>query len=197
MTAKNPICKISDCNRIVSCKDLCNAHYLRMKKYGDPNMGEPLRGAPMAFIKKASQSKDLENCIIWPFGKSKQGYGRLSVNGKPELAHRVSLSMAIGEPMMLGMDCAHKPVICHNRACVNPNHLMWATRKENESHKVLDMTSNAGERNGFSKITEAQALEIINGPEDVEVYAARAGISVSRAKHIRKGYAWKHLHQIN
>ena len=59
-----------------------------------------------------------------------------------------------------GLDICHAPLICHNPSCVNPDHLSAETRAINHSHKILDGTYNRGEKNGRSKLTAEQVLEM-------------------------------------
>lgn len=78
----------------------------------------------------------------WPWlGAKRDGYGTMKLNGKTVLAHRVSFLVATGSLPEDGRIVAHLPIVCHNRACQNPNHLRSATPSENEMDKRLDVSA--------------------------------------------------------
>ena len=72
-----------------------------------------------------------DGCWEWIAGKSTNGYG-LFHNGKLIRAHRFSYELVNG-PIPDGIVVDH---ICHNRACVRPNHLRLATRKQNVEYRA-------------------------------------------------------------
>lgn len=79
-------------------------------------------------------SLDTDDCIEWPFGRDRDGYGvfYLSPNGdrrqRKTSANRAVSLLTFGDPPADGMHAAHS---CHNRSCINPRHLRWATVQEN------------------------------------------------------------------
>ena len=67
-------------------------------------------------------------CWIWEGTKNPKGYGLISVDGKYELAHRVSYKLFRGEiPGDLPLD--HDP--CETPACIYPEHLAPVTHAVN------------------------------------------------------------------
>ena len=78
-------------------------------------------------------------CWQWTGSLNNKGYGRVSVNGRRRLAHRVSYEIHNGSiPETLEIDhICHDPKICllgdkcPHRGCVNPNHLILSTHARN------------------------------------------------------------------
>lgn len=66
-------------------------------------------------------------CWLWHGGKSTDGYGRFSLNGRKVQAHRYSYEMHI-DPIPEDMQLDH---LCRVRHCVRPKHLEPVTPQEN------------------------------------------------------------------
>lgn len=67
-----------------------------------------------------------KDCWLWN-GALNGGYGRPSVDGKHQYAHRLSYEAFVG-PIPEGMFLDH---LCRNRSCINPDHLEIVTLEEN------------------------------------------------------------------
>ena len=67
-------------------------------------------------------------CWVWQGARSEQGYGRYHYAGKKRFAHRVAYTWLNGG-IPGGLDLDH---LCHNRSCVNPDHLDPVTHQENQ-----------------------------------------------------------------
>lgn len=101
-----------------------------------------------------------DECILWPFAAAglRVKYGRMTdEKGVTIGAHRFVCMKVHGKPPTRKHQAAH---LCSNSLCLNPRHLRWATRKENEADKIAAGRTNRGSRNGRSKLTEAQVQEI-------------------------------------
>lgn len=71
------------------------------------------------------------DCLVWDVPAWK-GYAIFRVNGKKVRAHRYAWEREHG-PIPDGMLVDHT---CHNRACVNVNHLRLATPSQNSAHRA-------------------------------------------------------------
>lgn len=103
-------------------------HYMRWKRYGDALADKARHSDPEdSFADKVAW--DGEH-LIWTGGTTRDGYGRLRVNGRKVSAHRYAWQQAHG-PIPEGMWIDH---ICHTPACVLPDHLRLATRQQNRQN---------------------------------------------------------------
>ena len=66
-------------------------------------------------------------CWAWAGSRYPRGYGRFHIGQRAFRAHRVAYEISNG-PIPDGLLIDH---ICHNRLCVNPEHLRLATNKQN------------------------------------------------------------------
>jgi hypothetical protein len=72
-----------------------------------------------------------DGCWEWTAGKDGRGYGGFYLDGKIELAHRVSYRLAYGSIP----DGKHLDHICWNPGCVRPDHLRPVTPKQNHENR--------------------------------------------------------------
>jgi HNH endonuclease len=71
----------------------------------------------------------MSDCILWSGPLGAHGYGRRTVNGKRELAHRVAWAEAYGS-IPAGRIIHHD---CANKLCVNVGHMRCITQAEHAS----------------------------------------------------------------
>lgn len=142
MASNVTTCTVVACPRPAYKRQLCRAHHQRLMRHGDPLGGRIGPHETRAFLARAAEHQG-DDCLLWPYAKGTAGYGQTNINGTPMSAHRAVLILATGEPPYPDMQAAHAPLVCHNRLCVNPRHLRWATRIENMADKVLDGTDPA------------------------------------------------------
>jgi hypothetical protein len=128
-------------------------------------------------------------CWLWLASTSGRGYAQISINDRPVRAHMFSYERFNG-PIPPGADVRHT---CDTRCCVNPDHLLVGTRRQNVEDAVSRKRHAFGARHGSAKITEAEAIAIKESTEDRHACAARYGVSEGMVRHIREGRKWKHI----
>ena len=111
-----------------------------------------VRGVPMKWLSEHAATVDDGACLIWPFARFPDGR-----------AH-----MRAGKPARIMCEMAHGPAPSdkHRRrprcgkahdGCVHPQHLRWATAKENAADKVASTGLMLfGEAHYWAKLTDSQ-----------------------------------------
>jgi hypothetical protein len=187
------MCSVPECLNVTWARGLCNSHYKRFRRYGDPLGGGAYRGRASRYFWEHVDD-DTDSCIVWP-QRAGDDYGQIWINGKVLSAHVVACERRYGPMPAPGMVVTHLPVICHNRGCFNWRHLRWATQKQNIADKVLDGTVSTGTRNGRAILTEEQVIEIRTryaaGGISRRLLGIEYGVSGVTIKHIVVGDTWK------
>jgi hypothetical protein len=128
-------CKIDGCDKRVVGFGLCMRHYRRFKRYGDPLAGRVDDGEPERFLAIAAAYRG-DECLIWPYGKVGDGYAAIRDGEKKIQVHRRVCEIVHGKPPSPSHLAAHS---CGNGhlGCISPNHLRWATHKENMQDRFM------------------------------------------------------------
>lgn len=120
-----------------------------------------------------------------------KGYFTCYVNGKSEYMHRHFYQLKNG-PIPKGMLIRHK---CDNSKCINADHLEIGTHLDNQQDCVKRGRKPKGENTVMAKITEKQALRIIEigRLRSYHSLSREFGISPASVRDIILRNTWKHL----
>lgn len=115
-------------------------------------------------IKRVLALLPTDECVIWPGGLDKRGYGRTKYNGHGTVAHRAVWTEVNGRiPDGLVLD----HYVCHDPSCVNPAHMDPTTQKVNVVERGWDVVDGSPTRN-------AKKTHCIRGheftPENTMIY---------------------------
>src|ERR1700761_3707648 len=106
-----------------------------------------------------------DGCLIWPFFRDTEGYGRFGYNGiKTAKAHRWMCEAVHGPAPSSDHYAAHE---CGNGhlGCVHPKHVFWKTHAENTEDFIRDGRARYGTHER-RKLTPEQVLVLLNPPAD-------------------------------
>jgi hypothetical protein len=144
-------------------------------------------------------------CWVWQ-GKARSGssklYGRITVDKKSVPAHRFSWEMHNQQKIPENYFVLHR---CDNPECVNPDHLFLGTHQDNMDDMVkknrqakgsnfANRKPARGEKNGLSKLTEKQAIEIFNDQRSQRTIAKQYGVTQTAIFYIKIKRTWRYIH---
>lgn len=128
-------------------------------------------------------------CWIWMGSISRNGYGQIEENGKNLRPHRVSYSLNNGV-IPKGNIIMHA---CDVPACINPDHLVSGTQKQNMADMVRKRRSLFGERAVKSILTEQQVLNIRLSRENNTALGKKYGVDRTTVGKIKQRINWSYL----
>lgn len=187
------VCSIEGCGKKHHSKGLCRAHYNRKKRHGSPHVilqRHCAFGEGRIFLERITETDD---CIWWPFGRSKAGYGQLvaCLDGeKYTTAHRVSLALKVRKPFK-GAHALHS---CNNggQGCVNPKHLYWGTDADNARDRCE--AGRSGNRLKRHDVIEMMRIYLRGGISQTQV-GKKFGVCRQFVSRVLNGQSWPGIMQ--
>jgi transposase len=143
------------------------------------------------WIRQASIPGVTGECIIVTSHSCGNGYPQLRRNNKCLKFSRIVSERRHGATEL---DVLH---LCDEKRCINPDHFIPGTHRENMRQAAERGQLRRGDRSPRAKLTEEQALEVINSTESCGQIAKRFGLGVSSINLIKRGVNWKHLPRVN
>ena len=155
------VCDINGCERKHYARGWCTLHYGRWFAKGTTHEPNPHYHDPEeSFAARTRQAEG--GCLIWTGRLDKIGYGRIAAHGNRQyMAHRYAWER-VNEAIPEGMVIDH---LCHNRACVNADHLRLVTQAQNMQNIK---SGRAGSKSG---------IRGVNWREDMGKWAARVMVA--------------------
>jgi hypothetical protein len=144
------------------------------------------RGEADAFLRSLVGTTETA-CMAWPYLLNSSGYGYVYLRKKCITANRRLCALAYGEPTFDRAEAAHS---CGNRACVNPNHLRWATKAENCADRLRHGTDHRADKSPCAKLTWDDVRVIRSSAEVAEKIAPKFGVTPKHIRRIRAGERW-------
>lgn len=108
--------------------------------------------------------KQPNGCWIWERGKNRFGYGWATITRKQMLAHRISWEIFNGK-IESGKCVLHT---CDIPSCVNPDHLFFGTRNDNNKDAAKKGRTNKPKGNRYAAKLNKYEIKIIR--ENVEKF---------------------------
>lgn len=191
--ATTSLCAVPNCGKPIYRREWCGNHYRRWLRHGSPLGGATGMGEASDYYRTVVLHYDGTDCLIWPYSRNSEGYGKLNVDGVLRYVHRMACE-AISPPPTREHEAAHS---CGNghRGCCALRHLVWKTRLGNEADKVGHGTSPQGVRNAQAKLTEDDVTQIraLRGSTTQRKIGAMFGVSAAQVNQIFKRKAWDHI----
>ena len=150
-------------------------------------------GAPLKWIEDHVRF-DGDECLPWPFARHKHGDGKGRAKMFGFIPDRLMCTLAKGPAPTPKHQVAHSCGNGHN-ACLNRNHLRWATNTENQEDARDHGTMCRGERSPQAKLTESDIREIrhLAKTKTRTSIAVIYGVSTNQICQIVRRIQWRHV----
>ena len=148
------------------------------------------KGKGIAFIRDHVNYQG-DDCLPWPLSRNQNGHGQFGYLRQTYLAHRYMCEMVNGPPPSPDHEAAHS---CGNghKGCVNPKHLSWKTREQNQADRYIHNRKPGKGRARF-KLTLEQVAEIRSsaGLKTNKELALKFGVSRGCIRQILLRQTWQ------
>ena len=139
-------------------------------------------------IKHLCPATGMDECWIWQWARSSEGYAKVWHNGKAEY---------VGDILLGILDTALIQIhACDNPPCVKLSHLRAGTNAENMADMRLKGNQPKGSKHGSAKLTEKDIPIIracLAAGETGASIARRYSVSCGAISDIKLGKKWKHV----
>lgn len=187
-------CSIDDCENPIASRSLCEKHYQRWMRHGDPLWAHGSRDSADSvgrFWAKVTKGGS-DTCWVWNAARNTRGYGTFRWEGRTVSAHRVAYELHYG-PIPEGMSICHS---CDNPWCVNPAHLFLGTHAENMADMKVKgrAVGFAGESHPSAKLTEEDVRAIRSDSTHTwKQLAAQYGVTAGLIGHVKRRESWTNV----
>lgn len=168
-----------------------------------------LKNGPEAFLEFVERHSIPEpNSGCWLWERSFNGFGYPFIVDPRKPIHRAAMPRVgvhrlvcevLHRPML---DEEHARHLCHNRACVNPIHLVPGSASDNvqDSVRAGHYIFTRGSGNGRAKMSEADVLLLRREfrrftAGETAKWAAKFGVDPSNIREAVAGRSWRHVTQ--
>lgn len=201
-------CSIAGCAETARCRGMCNLHYRRWMRTGDPHF---VRTPLLRYEAKIDRSGGPDACHLWIAGRSRLGYGAFQ-DGRSFLAHVWGYANGEGVDShghALGSIPPETPCVCHTcdtPLCQNQRHWWLGTRSDNNADRHAKGRSKggrtgpgrpaSGERQHNAKLTEQDVRAIRSaGGVTQKTLAARYGVQQTTISGVIRRQTWAHVQE--
>jgi hypothetical protein len=152
---------------------------------GSHNKGN---GKAIAWVREHAAHQG-DECLVWPFCRDgKNGRGRIGYLGKQTWAHRFMCEFVYGPAPSPEHEAAHSCGKGHE-GCVNPKHLEWKTKSDNQRDRAKHGTKARATWGMRGKLTpeEVAAIRVLKGRTTQDAIAKLFGVTDTTIRDIFSG----------
>lgn len=131
-------------------------------------------------------------CWLWLSTTNWKGYGQFWINGKYQMAHRISYLWNVAD-IPDGLLVLHT---CDNPSCVNPDHLRVGTNQDNMTDRNKKNRQAKGNFHGNRKLIDEDIISIrsmIDSKIPLRQIANAFGVTRRNINDIKNKAIWNHI----